>query len=164
MVFHRDLKFPDVAGVKWPMHVPGGFRADVPGPFSALPFLLSQLDSDGNEVGGIRLPEQAVPLGTYNGWAFWAEGAGDPNALTYTSGSFIPFARTRAEREQRGDSRPSVEERYGSRAEYVRRVEEAARRLVQERYLLQEDVQHITEQAGKNWDWIMSLSTSQNFR
>ena len=60
-------------------------------------------------------------------------------------GSYSPFAATRAEREARKDPRPSLEERYGSHAGYVRRVEEATRALVAERLLLQEDADRLLE-------------------
>jgi Alpha/beta hydrolase domain len=66
------------------------------------------------------------------------------------------FARTRADRDNNHDPRLSVEERYGKRAEYVRRVEEAAKQLVQERYLLEEDVAPIVAAAGQHWDWTVS--------
>jgi hypothetical protein len=48
-----------------------------------------------------------------------------------------------------------VEERYGTRAAYVHKVEEAANRLAQERYLLPDDVKSIVEAAGEHWDWTM---------
>ena len=67
LVAHEDWKFPPIPGVQWPTNVPGGYRADVPGPYSALPFLVSRVDADGNDLGGIRLPEQAVPLATLTG-------------------------------------------------------------------------------------------------
>ena len=161
LVAQRKIKFPNVPGVQWPLHVPGGFRADLPGATSVLPFLVSQVDSDGNDVGGIRTPEQAVPLGTYTGWAFRSERSGAPDTLVFYSGSYIPFAKTRAEREHAHDPRPSVEERYPDRADYTRRVEEAANTLVQQGYLLQEDVKPIVEDAAKHWDWTMSAKTSQ---
>jgi hypothetical protein len=79
------------------------------------------------------------------------------------AGSYIPFAKTRADRDKNHDPRLSVEERYGTRADYVRRVEEAAKQLVQARYLLQEDVAPIVEAAGQHWDWTMaSASVSQS--
>ena len=59
MVHHQQLAFPAVPGVRWPTDVPGGYRWDVDTTVSAMPFLLSQVDADGNETGGIRLPEQA---------------------------------------------------------------------------------------------------------
>jgi hypothetical protein len=161
MVAQSKLKFPDLPGVKWPLNVPGGFRADLPGAISVLPFLVSQIDADGNEIGGLRLPEQAVPLGTYTGWAFRSESTGAPDTLVAMSGSFIPFAKTKAEREQKHDPRPSIEERYSSKADYVRRVEEAATKLVQEKFLLQEDLKTVVDDAGKHWDWAMSATTSQ---
>jgi alpha/beta hydrolase family protein len=163
LVGQRDIKYPNVPAVQWPLHVPGGFRADLPGVFSVLPFLVPQVDSDGNDVGGIRLPEQAVPLGTYTDWAFRSEQTGAPDTLIAMAGSYIPFAKTRGDREKSHDPRLSVEERYGTRAEYVRRVEEAAKKLVQERYLLQEDVAPIVEAAGQHWDWTMApASVSQS--
>lgn len=156
LVAQRDIKFPNLPEVEWPMHVPGGFRADLPGVFSVLPFIVPQVDSDGNDVGGIRLPEQAVPLGTYTDWAFRSEQTGAPETLVAMAGSYIPFAKTRGDREKAHDPRLSVEERYASRAEYVRRVEEAAKKLVQDRYLLQEDVAPIVAAAGQHWDWTMA--------
>jgi Alpha/beta hydrolase domain len=156
LVAHRDIKFPNVPGVQWPLHVPGGYRADVLGPFSVLPFLVPQVDADGNDVAGIRLPEQAVPLGTYTDWDFRSERIGAPDTLIAMAGSYIPFPKTRAGRERSGDPRPSIEERYTGRADYLRRVEEVASRLVAERYLLQEDVKPVVEAAGQHWDWTMA--------
>jgi hypothetical protein len=160
LVAQTKIQYPNLRGVRWPLHVPGGFRADVPGPFSALPFLVPQVDSDGNDIGGIRLPEQAVPLGTYCDWAFRSESIGAPDTLIAMAGSFIPFAKTRAEREKNSDPRPSIEERYSSRADYLRRVEEVANRLAGERYILQEHVKRIVDAAGQHWDYMMSGSGS----
>jgi len=160
LVAQAKIQYPNLRGVQWPLHVPGGYRADVAGPFSALPFLVPQVDSDGNDIGGIRLPEQAVPLGTYCDWAFRSESIGAPDTLIAMAGSFIPFAKTRAEREKNGDPRPSIEERYPSRADYLRRVEETAQRLAAERYLLQEHVQRIVDAAGQHWDWMMASAAS----
>lgn len=163
LVAQTEIKFPNLPAVQWPYHVPGGFRADVSGAFSLLPFIVPQVDSDGNDIGGIRLPEQAVPLGTYTDWAFRSEQTGAPNTLIAMAGSYIPFSKTRADREKSHDPRLSVEERYASRAEYVRSVEEAANKLVKERYLLPEDLKPIVEAAGQHWDWTMTAATvSQN--
>jgi len=165
LVAQRDIKFPNLPAVQWPYHAPGGFRADLPGVFSVLPFIVPQVDADGNDAGGIRLPEQAVPLGTYTDWAFRSEKIGAPNTLNAMAGSYIPFAKTRSDRDLSHDPRLSVEERYATRAEYVRRVEEAAKKLVGERYLLQEDVAPIVQAAGQHWDWTMgaaSVAQSRN--
>jgi hypothetical protein len=45
------------------------------------------------------------------------------------------------------DPRPSLEERYGSKDNYVRLVEAAAQRLQQERFLLAEDAQRLVRDA-----------------
>jgi hypothetical protein len=165
LVAQTDIKYPNLPAVQWPYHVPGGFRADLPGALSVLPFIVPQVDSDGNDIGGIRLPEQAVPLGTYTDWAFRSEQSGAPNTLVAMAGSYIPFAKTRVDRDKSRDPRLSVEERYGTRSEYMQRVEAAADRLVQERFLLQEDVKPIVEAAGQHWDWTMGpTSISQNRR
>ena len=157
-----EIKFPGVLGVQWPYHVPGGVRNDLPaGPVAVLPFLVPQVDTDGNVNSGIRLPEQAVPLGTYTGWAFRSQAQGQPDTLVSMAGSYIPFARTRAEREKTHDPRLSIEERYSGRDDYLRRVQDAANALAKDRYLLQEDVKAVVEEAGKHWDWTASTLTSR---
>ena len=74
--------------------------------------LVPQVDRDGNDVGGIRMPEIQAPLATYTGWNLRAPEIGAPDELFSMQGSWIPFARTRKDREQSGDPRPSIEERY----------------------------------------------------
>ncbi len=94
------------------------------------------VDPDGNEIAGIRLPPIAVPLGTYTGWNVYRA---QPCELCDRDGTYLPFARTRAERETAGDPRPSLEERYASRETYVARVKAAADALVADRLLLPAD-------------------------
>jgi hypothetical protein len=108
----------------------------------------------------LRTPELAVPLGTYTDWDFRSESIGSPDTLIAMAGSFIPFAKTRAEREKSGDPRLSIEERYPNRADYLRRVQEAANRLVTERYVLPEHVKTIVEEARQHWDWMMAQTTT----
>ncbi len=109
--------------------------------------LVTNVDADGNEIAGIRLPEIAVPLGTYTGWnlyqAPYVEGE-----LCDRDGSFIPFAATRDARDARKDPRPSLEERYGTHPAYVKKVAEAAQKLVAARLLLQEDAERFVERVN----------------
>lgn len=160
LVAHRDFTFPAIPGVQWPLFVPAGYRADALGPYSALPLMVPKVDADGNEVAGIRLPQQAVPLATLTGWQFRNERIGSPRTLLAMAGAHIPFPRTLTERERSGDPRLSVEERYATREEYLRQVEEAGNRLAQERYILKEDVAPIVEAAGRQWDWLMAARES----
>jgi hypothetical protein len=159
---HSEIKFPDVAGVRWPYHVPGGLRNDLQaGPMSVLPFLVPQVDKDGNATSGIRLPEQSVPLGTYGGWAFRSEAQGQPDTLVSMAGSYIPFAATKADRQKNHDPRLAIEERYSGREDYLRRVQAAANALAKDGYLLQQDIKPVVDDAGKHWDWTTSTLTSR---
>ena len=123
------------------------------------PCLVSQVDADGNEVAGIRLPLVSVPLATYLGWnRRHADIGGEGQTLSTGGasggtlrGSSIPFAATRAEREAHGDLRPSIEERYESRQAFLDRIEAAARQLVADGYLLEEDIQPIIDQAAEHY-------------
>ena len=79
-----------------------------------------------------------VPLGSYLGWNLVANGF-EKGENCGNQGGFIPFAATRAERMKSGDPRPSLEERYGTRANYLARLTQAADRLVAEGYMLPQD-------------------------
>jgi hypothetical protein len=100
--------------------------------------LVPQVDADGNETSGILLPDIAVPLGTHTGWNLYRKPYPEAE-LCDRFGTYVAFTATRAEREEKKDPRPSLEERYGDQASYVRRVEQAVKQLVAERLLLAED-------------------------
>ena len=90
--------------------------------------------------------ETAAPTATITGWNVRAAGRRAPD-LCGLSGSFIPFASTKAQREKNADPRRSLEERYGDNAGFVKAVEAAARKLVAERFLLQEDADRYIQAA-----------------
>jgi hypothetical protein len=99
------------------------------------PVFVPKADADGNDIAGIRLPDVAVPVATYTGWALRADGLDGCDA----AGQKIAFARTRAERLATGDPRLSLEERYRDRLDYVEHVAHAAAALKAQRLLLDED-------------------------
>jgi Alpha/beta hydrolase domain len=154
LVPQPQLDFPALPGVHSPATIPGPYRADLPGlpAEHPLPFLVPNVDRDGNETAGIRSPDVAVPLATYTGWNFRNPSIGQPDQLLPLTGSYIPFALTRAAREQAHDPRPSLEERYSDRATYQTRVSAAAAELVAQRYLLAEDQAAIVARAMARWD------------
>ncbi len=118
----------------------------------ALGSRVSAVDADGNEVAGLRLPEVAVPLASFTGWTLRHPDIGGEDQLLIFAGTTLPFARTRREREVRGDPRPAIEERYASREDYLARVLQAALALVVQRYLLDEDVDVSVTAAARLWD------------
>lgn len=104
---------------------------------SVYPVLVPSTDRHGNDVAGIRLPEIAVPLATYTGWALRAGPAADDGCDGF--GQQIAFAQTKAERLANGDPRLSIEERYKTHDGYVKKVERVVRKLVKKRFLIEED-------------------------
>lgn len=100
--------------------------------------LVPQVDEDGNDLAGIRSVTLRVPLGTYTGWNLGRRDRFE-DGFCSLSGSHIPFAPDRAAREALGDPRPSLAERYPTRAAYVAAVRAAAAELVAARHLLQAD-------------------------
>jgi hypothetical protein len=117
------------------------------------PALVPAVDADGNDRAGIRLPEIAVPLATQTGWNWRKPGSGAEGALQAMVGSYLPFARARAQRLAAGDPRPSIEERYDGREDYLAQVRRAADALVAERLLLAEEVPRVVDRAAAHWDW-----------
>ena len=154
LVTRDDIDFPAIPGVRSPLAIPGGYRADLDGPPAAhpLPMLVPQVDGDGNELAGIQLPDVMVPLATYTGWNYRSPKIGQPTELLPLTGSYIPFPVTRAAREAAADPRFSIEERYGDRARYQALVRDRAGNLVQDGYLLGEDVAAVVARALARWD------------
>ena len=113
---------------------------------------VSALDSDGNEVAGIRMPDISVPVATYTGWNPRHPETGGTGQINLMQGSTFPFAATKAEREQRGDPRPSIEERYRDRDAYLAQVRAAAESLADQRYLLAEDIDLAVRLAAERYD------------
>ena len=111
--------------------------------------LVPAVDEDGNDVVGVRAPMVAAPLGTYAGWNLRSRAFGH-GAMHEFTGSYIPFPDTDSERAATGDPRASVLSRYRSADAYVDAIEAAARRLVDERLMLEEDMERVIARAQ---DW-----------
>ncbi len=107
---------------------------------------VSRVDSDGNEIAGVRLPPVAAPTGTTTGWALRRAGFSEDDGGE-SAGQYIPFPEKKMDRKRSGDPRLSLEERYGTHLGYVEAVTKAARQLAGERLLLEEDVYKYTRTA-----------------
>lgn len=149
------FRFPEIPGVRVAQRKREAYRLDFsvePVKFSS-PYvtLVPQVDADGNEIAGIRLPEVAVPLATHTGWNLRSEAIGAPEELYSLTGSYIPFVATKKERFEKKDPRLSVEERYSSEEDYLNRVKAVAQSLAQEGYLLERDLPRIQKSAREEW-------------
>jgi hypothetical protein len=156
--------FPKIPGVNTPHEVSLAYGLDfgpqwkqgfitieparVGNPFGVL---VPQSDADGNDLGGVRLPELQVPLATYTGWNLRDPSIGAPEQRVSFLGSWIPLAKTAEERKKSGDPRPSIAERYSSQEEYMGKFEQAAKKLIEQRFLLQEDLPAILERGKLEW-------------
>ena len=83
------------------------------------PMLVPAVDADGNEVAGVRLPDLTVPVATHTGWNPRHPETGAPEQIIPMMGFTRFFPATRAAREPDGDPRPSIEERYASKDDYL---------------------------------------------
>ena len=90
LVDAADLKFPTIPDLQSPKRMRRPLRLnwgsrwddgiiDCEPPEKGRPFgvRVSQVDEDGNEVAGIRMPEVVAPLGTFTGWRYRQHGATD---------------------------------------------------------------------------------------
>ena len=71
-------------------------------------------------------------------------------------GSTIPFPATREDREASGDPRLSIEERYATRDVYLDQIRQATQQLIDQRYVMAEDLDRILNQAGEHYDELRS--------
>jgi hypothetical protein len=120
----------------------------------AYPVYVSAVDSEGNEMAGIRLPDITVPLATHTGWNPRNPAVGGDDQLMLMFGFSWFFTRTMAERQELGDPRRSIEERYFSRDDFLEQVGAAAQTLIADGYVLEEDVHLLLEDALERWDYV----------
>jgi len=116
------------------------------------PVLVPQVDADGNEIGGIHLPEISAPLATYTGWNLRDPSIGAPSQRLPFAGAFLPFPKNVAERKQSGDPRKSIAERYPDRQAYLELFARATDELIQQRWLLPEDRAPLLQRGEQEWD------------
>ncbi len=117
--------------------------------------LVSSVDADGNELGGIRLPDISVPVATHAGWNTRANETGSPDQQIPMQGFTRWFSATERDREQRTDPRPSIEERYESRDEYERLVREEVGWLIRDRFVLESDLELVVNNAMERYDYAL---------
>jgi len=117
----------------------------------AFPVLVPQVDADGNETDGVRLPEVTVPLGTYASWNLRDPSIGAPDQRLPFETSYIPFPKTAADRQKTADPRKSIAERYSDRNDYMTNYTRAVDELIKERWILQEDRSAFLQRAEQEW-------------
>ena len=113
---------------------------------------VANIDSDGNELGGIRLPDLEVPVGTHTGWNLRHPDSGSPDDIIPMKGISVAFANTKANKEKNQDPRRSLEERYESREKYSELVRISAKKLVDQKYLLNDDIEIVLEACMARYD------------
>jgi len=159
-----QYSFPAIPGVNKPQEANSGSRLDFgpdwrkgiltiqpPKVGEPFPVLVPQVDADGNERDGVRLPEITVPLATYASWNLRDPSIGAPDQRVSFEASYLPFPKTSAEREKSRDPRKSIEERYASRDVYMTRYQDAVGDLVKQRWILEEDVPALIHLGNQEW-------------
>ena len=156
-----EVRWPKVPGMASPKAVKAGGRVRNPqlpggaGEGTELPLLVPQCDADGNDLGGIRMPDVAVPLGTATGWVFRPAAFGSPHEFYLLRGAWVPFAKT----QDANDPRPSLADRYASKDAYLDQVKAAVQKLIEQRFLTTADLDPQLKQASQRWDWVMKQPT-----
>ena len=156
-----DVKFPPILTEAIRLDYGRGIeqgRVDILPPLELdkYPAFVSDIDQDCNEVAGIKLPDMTVPLATNTGWNLRHPCIGNQDLILGISGGLmgwtLPFAKTKKERENNNDPRLSIEERYSSREDYIMRVKSATQVLLEQEFILEEDVCQIIDAASKRYD------------
>jgi hypothetical protein len=159
----KSTGFPAIPGVRYPKviqqphaldHGPdfrtrGIITIEPPKVLGDYTVLVPKSDRDGNDLGTLLPAEVAVPLATYTGWNLRRADVGADGMLASLMGSYIPFPRTKADRQKSGDPRESLEERYGSFEVYRKRFSEVCTEMVTRRYLLEEDARRLIDRREK---------------
>ncbi|HYJ06117.1 MAG TPA: alpha/beta hydrolase domain-containing protein [Chthoniobacterales bacterium] len=167
LVKRDHVNFPRIRGVKLPERVHEALRFDFgrqwkqriitkqpPGVGKPFPIFVPQVDADGNDLGGVRLPQLEVPLAAYTGWNLRDPTTGMAVERVSFLGSWFPLPKTKADAEAKGDPRVPIAERYQSREEFLEKFSGAANKLVDDRFLLKEDAEALVRRGGEEWDLV----------
>jgi hypothetical protein len=160
-----DYAFPKIPGVNKAHEANAAYRIDFgpnwrdgilsmqpPKIGEAFPVLVPQVDADGNERDGVRLPEITVPLATYASWNLRDPSIGAPDQRVAFEASYIQFPKNASDREKNGDPRRSIAERYTDREDYLSRYAKALDELIRQRWILPEDREAMLHRGGDEWD------------
>jgi hypothetical protein len=139
----EEVGFPHIPGFEYTSRLtrPTVINFDVMPPVkgAGYPIFVPKTDSDGRDVAGLHLPTLEAPIATHTGWNLRKAGFSE-GELCENNGSMIPFAATREERLKNNDPRPSLAERYPNDGDRAAAIAKAAKQLVQDRLLLEEDM------------------------
>jgi tetratricopeptide (TPR) repeat protein len=117
--------------------------------------LIPQVDEEGREIAGIHLPEVRVPLATFMGWSLRSPTFS--HTIRRNAGTIWPLPHTEADRKRKNDPRMSILERYSAKSDYLAMVAQSILELRQKRFLLDEDVTILLNQAAQQSDWIRDI-------
>jgi hypothetical protein len=135
--------FPQIPGVRYTGQMTHAtvINLDVMPPLkgAAYPVFVPKADADGRDIAGVHLPTLEAPIATHTGWNFRKTGFAE-GELCDNNGSMFPFAATREERLNNNDPRLSLAERYPREGDRAAVISKAAKQLVQDRLLLEQDV------------------------
>jgi hypothetical protein len=149
--------FPHLPGVPSPPEPSGAWHLDfgTQPPRVGSPFvvLVPQVDSDGNELAGVRPPELAAPLATYVPWNFRKPEIGAAGQRVSFEGSYLPLAKDEAARLRDGDPRSSIAVRYRGRDDYLEIYARALDGLIAQRFILPVDRPALLQFAAAEWDY-----------
>lgn len=168
LVGRDEVKFPKIPDQHLPERVHQAFHLDFgpewknriitkqpPGVGAPFPVFLPQVDENGNDLGGVRLPQLEVPLATCTGWNLRDPKTGLSDERVSFIGSYLPLPKTKSEAEAASDPRNSIAARYSSREDYLKKFRAAADKLATDRFILPEDVGSLVRRGGEEWDWVM---------
>ncbi|MGD0848080.1 alpha/beta hydrolase domain-containing protein [Bradyrhizobium sp.] len=137
-----DVGFPRIPGFAYTSRMarPTVIKSDAmpPSKGAAYPVFVPKTDADGRDIAGVHLPTLEAPAATHTGWNLRKAGFGE-GELCDNNGSMIAFAATREERLKNNDPRLSMAERYPDEGDRAAAIAKAARQLVRDRLLLEED-------------------------
>jgi hypothetical protein len=160
-------RFPSVPDMQVPktIHTPTAVKFSGAEPPRVLGFyrsLVPQADKDGNDLGGVSMPEITCAIGTWTGWNLRSPAVGASTTLLANTGSYLPFRRSEAERTASADPRQSLQDRFSGQEAYAKCVEQASISLSNRGFLLRSDIPNIMESAIRHWQWQIEADIRQS--
>ena len=115
------------------------------------PCYVPDVDKNLNEIAGIRLPEIVYPIASHTGWNVRDPQTGATDQIVPMQGFSLWFDKN----SNSEDPRDTINTKYSSKNDYKEKIYSESKKLADQRYILDEDIDLVTNNATERFEYLV---------